>query len=89
MFNIKFANCCHERLKLRFHDIVRVVSVLTHNRDLEEVVERFGGTITYPIDHDKRQLCSTIKRIILDYQPDISCYIKMLSGEAIKVGNLS
>ena len=77
--NIQFADCCHERLKLRVHDIERVVPVLTHDKDLGEVVKRFGGTIAYPINHDKRQLFSTIKRSILDYHPEISCYIKMLS----------
>ena len=50
-----------------------------YDRDLEEVVRRFGGTITYPIDHDKMQLFSTIKNIMLDCHPDISWYIKMFS----------
>ena len=85
--NIKFANCCHERLTLRFHDISRVVPIFTHDRDLEEVVERFGGTITYPTNHDNMQLFSTIKRIILNYHPVISSIY--YHREAIKVGSLS
>ena len=37
IYNSQFTNCCHERLKLRFHDIVRVFPVLMHDRDLGKV----------------------------------------------------
>ena len=81
-------NVCHVEFCIQYSDIIMsrfpsvktVIPVLTQDTGVEKIVQDNLSTIVCPLQADKEYNSHVIKKWILDWHPDISCFIKMFSN---------
>ena len=81
--NIQFCDMVLFAIKDKFNGISSIVPVLTHDADFGRIAESHGGEVVYTCDRDTRQPYLVQKKLMLDWHPDIDCFIKIFKHRGV------
>ena len=75
----QFCNLACDAIKQCFPSVKRIIPVTTHDPDFERIANKHGGKVIKTMDGELLQSIYTLKKLMLDWHPDIDCFIKILS----------
>ena len=81
--NIQFCEMVLFVVKGKFSGLTGVVPVTTHDADIRRIVESHGGEVVMTCDRDTKKPFSVQKQIMMDWYPDIDCFIKIFRHQGV------
>ena len=81
--NVQFGQMVYAVVKHKFSGLTGVMPVLTHDPDFQRIAEGAGGRIINTCDRHKKLPFSIQKQIMMDWHPDIDCFIKIFKHRGI------
>ena len=77
---VDFCTQCSDLITSRFPSVLTVILVLTQDIDFNMIVRDNSCSVVRAFDPDGEKIMRVIKKMMLDWHPDISCFIKILSN---------